>query len=71
MTSWKTTAGGALAMLGGFVAIGNMFMSGQLDPTQLSLAIAAIGSAWTGFMAKDHNVSNAPTPVPPREVSVN
>ena len=65
MTSWKTTAGGVLAMLGGVVTIGNMFVGGgSIDPTNISLALAAIGAGFTGLMAKDHNVSNAPTPLP-------
>jgi len=65
MTSWKTTAGGMLALLGGIVTIGNMVIGGAaIDPTQISLALAAIGAGFTGLMAKDHNVSNAPTPLP-------
>jgi hypothetical protein len=65
MTSWKTTAGGMLALLGGIVTIGNMVIGGaQIDPTQISLALAAIGAGFTGLMAKDHNVSNSPSPLP-------
>jgi hypothetical protein len=69
MTSWKTTAGGILALLGGVVTIGNMVVGGApLDVNTLSLAITGIGAGFAGLMAKDHNVSNSPTPVQAKEV---
>jgi len=69
ITNWRTTVGGVLGLLGGVLTIGNM-VTGQapMDPTNISIALAAIGAGWTGLMAKDHNVSNAPTPVPAKVV---
>ncbi len=63
ITNWKTTIGGVLGLIGGIVTIGNMVTGrAPMDPTNISIALAAIGAGWTGLMAKDHNVSNAPTP---------
>jgi hypothetical protein len=67
-TSWKTTVGGVLSLLGGAVGIGNMILAGQIDPVQFSIAMTAIGAGWTGLTAKDHNVSNSPTPVAAKPV---
>jgi len=69
ITSWKTTIGGLLGLLGGAVTIGNMLTGhAPMDPTNISIALAAIGAGWTGLTAKDHNVSNAPAPTQAKTV---
>jgi hypothetical protein len=62
--SWKTTAAGAVPVIGALGSLINMFATGQWDGNVLMMNIMS-ASAGVGLMfAKDHNVSNSPTPVP-------
>ncbi len=53
LTSWKTTAAGAVAALGGFLVLFD-------DPRihQLGIFLGLAGAALVGVCARDHNVSS-------------
>jgi hypothetical protein len=68
-TSWKTTAAGILPIVGGFYDLANMFLGGGApDGNKLMMDISIISAGLIGLFAKDHNVSNAPAPVPAKTV---
>jgi hypothetical protein len=68
ITSWKTTAGGLAAILGGIGVIANMYATGGWDLHGLGTAVTGIGAGVGLLWAKDSNVSNSPSPVPARSV---
>ncbi len=62
-SSWRTTLTG-YATAAGVAGMDYIQASGdpsKIDPKGL---IAAVGIALLGRLAKDHNVSNSPTPLP-------
>jgi hypothetical protein len=64
MKNWKTTVSGLLAAIG-------VYLSTIKDPPWLGTAgtvLMGVGAALTGFLAKDLNVTNAPTPGPAQKV---
>jgi hypothetical protein len=69
ITSWKTTAAGILPIIGAVYDLGNMFVGGGTpDGTKLMLDLGLLSSGFIGFFAKDHNVSNSPTPAAAKTV---
>ena len=64
ITSWKTTAAGVLPILGAVYDLGNMFVgNGAPDGNKLLFDLGLLSAGIMGFVAKDHNVSNAPSPL--------
>lgn len=55
MTSWKTTAAGVAAILGGVGDVLHQFATGQFDQTHLMLDWTAVTTGIGLIMAKDHN----------------
>lgn len=66
MTSWRTTAAGILPIIGGLYDIAGMFLGGTgvPDGSKLMVDFSIISAGLIGIFAKDHNVSNAPAPLP-------
>lgn len=64
ITSWKTTAAGILPIIGAVYDLGNMFVGGGApDGNKLLMDLGLLSAGIMGFVAKDHNVSNAPAPL--------
>ncbi len=68
LSSWKTTLFGALSVLAGFLHAGGVTL-GHFGSTDIISLIGALSAGAVGLLAKDHNVTNAPTPADAQTVS--
>lgn len=57
MTNWKTTLGGAGAILAALASLATMFSKGQVDGNILLTDFGVVAAGVTGLFAKDHNVT--------------
>lgn len=64
MLNWKTTLGGAGAILAALASLATMFSKGQVDGNTLITDIGVISAGITGLFAKDSNVTGG-TPSKP------
>jgi len=69
-TSWKTTAASILPIVGAAYHLASMAMgTSAIDSTQMMVDLGVLSSGVGLLFAKDHNVSNAATPVAAKTVS--
>ena len=66
--SWKTTAAGVTAIIGGLVFAFNQYLGGGLPAVSWEVLLAAIVSGIGLIMAKDAGVTNAVLPGPAQAV---
>lgn len=57
MLNWKTTLGGAGAILAALASIATMVSKGQVDGTMLVTDFGILAAGVTGLFAKDSNVT--------------
>ena len=68
-TSWRTTVAGILPIVGAAYHLASMAMgTAPIDSTQMMVDLGVLSSGVGLLFAKDHNVSNAPTPVAAKPV---
>jgi hypothetical protein len=68
MTSWKTTIAGILPIVGAIGQLATMASTGNWNGDMLLTDVGLISAGAIGLFAKDHNVSNAPTPAAAKTV---